>query len=118
MKDDEIKVWDEEFAIVKSNKMDENAFAIISDDKEITLIIDKNKVNSEEVVDIDLGWKLITINIVFDFDVLGVISKISSALANKGIALMTLSSYSRDHILIKEDKLNETIGVLKEINLK
>ena len=118
MEENKIKVWKEEFAIAKSKKINSGAFANIMDEKEITVIIDQAKINDEEFIKIDRDCKLITIDIVFGFNVVGVIAKISGALAKENISIMPIVAYSRDHILIKKDNLDKTIEILKGVELK
>lgn len=112
-----IKVWKEDFVIVKSKKFYKNAFANINDGHELTVIINKNKIKQEDIVKIENDWKLITFNIFLDFSLTGFISKISSALAEANISIFVISSYSTDHILIKKENLDKTLKVLKKLEL-
>jgi hypothetical protein len=117
MKNKEIKVWKEDFAIMKSRKFYDDAFVNIKDDKEITVIIDQSKIKDKYFIKIDKNWKLITINIVFGFNVIGIMAKISSALSKKGISIMPIAAYSRDHILVKKENLDDAVKVLREIEI-
>jgi len=113
-----IKVWKEDFAIVKSKQFNKNAFANINDVNEISIIIDETKINVEDVIEIDKGWKLITFEIKLDFGLIGFISKISSALAEADISIFVISSYSTDHFLIKKEKLDKTLEILKKLEVE
>ena len=44
-----IKIWKEDFAIIKSKNHNINSFANIHDGKEITLVIEKSKINKKEM---------------------------------------------------------------------
>ncbi|PJE81481.1 ACT domain-containing protein [Candidatus Pacearchaeota archaeon CG10_big_fil_rev_8_21_14_0_10_32_42] len=112
-----IKVRDEKFAVVKSKNFYKNAFANIKNENELTVIINEDEVRNEDIIKIEKGWKLITFDIVLDFGLVGFISKISSALAQKGISIFVISSYSTDHIMVKENKLNEALKVLKGLKI-
>lgn len=118
MEDNEIKVWKEDFAIMKSRRFYENAFCNIQDDKELTVIIDQTKVDEKDAIEIDKYWKLITIDIVFEFEVVGVMAKLSTALAKVGISILPIAAYSRDHILVKKEKINQAVDVLKGVEFK
>jgi len=113
-----IKIWEGEFAVVKSKKFYESAFANIKDKKELTVIIKENQINKEDIIKIEKGWKIITFNKILDFSLTGFISKISSALAEANISIFVVSSYSTDHILVKEKNLDNVLKILKNLELK
>ena len=113
-----IKVWEGDFAIVKSKKNYDSAFANIKDNNELTVIIEGNKVDEQDVIDIEKDWRLITFDTKLDFELVGFISKISSALAEANISIFVISSYSTDHILIKKDNLDETLEILKDLEVQ
>ena len=116
-KDAKAYVWKEKFAIVKSAKIIDGAFANIIDKDEITVIIDESKidVNLDNVIESDGGWKIITLDVKFAFDVVGVTAKISSALAKAGVSLLPIAAFSRDHFLVKDiekaEKVFESLGI-------
>ena len=117
MEDKIIKVWERNFAIVKSKKYYEGAFANIKDGDELTVIIKQDKINQEDIIESEKNWKLVTFDTKLDFGLVGFISKISSALAEKGISIFIISSYSTDHLMVKKDKLEKTLKILKEIEI-
>lgn len=118
MEKKKIKVWEEEFVVVKSKKNYPEAFANINDKTELTVIIEKGKIKEEDIINIEENWKLITFDTVLDFSLTGFISKISSALAEANISIFVISSYSTDHILIKKENLNQTLKILKNLELE
>src|SRR3989344_5264898 len=113
-------VWNEDFAVVKSKKIDNNSFAIIQYNNEITNVIDQNKINKDNVIEAEKDWKLLTFDMILDFNIVGFISKISKVLADEGISIFVISSYSTDHILVKRKDLESTIRCLEDsgFNLK
>ena len=60
------------------------------------------------------NWKILKIDGILDFALTGIISKISTILAKNGISVFVISTYNTDYIMVKEDKLEETIKVLQE----
>jgi hypothetical protein len=108
-------VWKEEFAVVKSKETFSNAFAVIQDKREITVIIEKDKLSLDKVIDLEEGWRLITFDMELPFELVGFLSKIAAALADGGIPFLTVSSYSTYHILVKESELQKTIDKLSEL---
>ena len=112
-------VWKEKFAIVKSNKYLPDAFAIIKDKNEITVVIEQSKIdNNKNIIKIDKNWKIITFDIFLPFNLVGFIAKISKILADAGISIFVISAFSTDHILVKEKNLNKAISKLKNLGFK
>jgi hypothetical protein len=60
------------------------------------------------------GWYAFYIDEVLDFDLTGVLTSILNPLADAGIAVYTLSTYTTDYILIRRDKINIAGQVLTE----
>jgi hypothetical protein len=113
-------VWDEMFAVVKVKNIPKisDFFSIIKDRNEITLIVKEKQINEIESIKFEDGYRIITFDAILPFNVVGFISTVSNALAKKGISILTVSSYSTDHILVKNKDLNKTIGALKDIGIK
>ncbi|MEK6984610.1 MAG: ACT domain-containing protein [Nanoarchaeota archaeon] len=106
------------FAIVKSRKSLPNFFAVVKDGSEITCVIDQSKIKiNENIIKIEKNWKILTLDIVFPLNVVGVTAKISSTLSKADVSIFPISAYSRDHFLIKEMDLSKTIKALRKIGL-
>jgi hypothetical protein len=114
-KNKKVKLWEESFSIVKAKKNIPNAFAVVKDKNEITVIIDSSKVNDNETLQIEADWKLLTFDLILPFSEVGFIAKISQALAKAKISIFVISSFSTDHILVKEIDLQKTVKVLEQL---
>ena len=113
-----IKISENNFAIVKSKKIYPDAFANIKDNKEITVIIEESKINKNDIINIENNFKIITFDTILPFDVVGFIAKISNALAKENISIFAISSYSTDHILVKNKDLDKAIKTLEKLGIK
>jgi hypothetical protein len=113
-------VWDEIFAVVKVKNIPKisDFFSIIKDRNEVTLILKEKQINDIEYDKAEKGFRIITFDTILPFDVVGFISTVSKALTKEGISILTISSYSTDHILVKNKDLNKIIRVLKDIGIK
>ncbi len=111
-------VWKEKFAIIKAKKSDPKAFVNIMDKEEITVIINQILINKNEIIEIKKDWKIITLDIVFPMNVVGVTAKISSALARENITIMPIAAFSKDHFLVKDKDINKAIRVLENLGIK
>ena len=112
-----VYVWDETFAIAQTEKPFANAFAVIQDKKEITVIMDQEKIHADDVIQMDIDWKLITFDMVLLLQTIGFLAKVTTVLADERISVCALSTYSTDHILVKEQDLLKTLRKLKTLGL-
>ena len=115
MKDNKIKIWEKYFSIVKSRRNNVKAFANINDGKEITWIIDKNRINKDDVIEINNNWKAITFDTIMPLESVGFLVKVSKFLADDDISIFVISGYSTDHILVKKNNLNKAIKSLEKL---
>jgi hypothetical protein len=120
LKNTKAYVWKERFAVVKVESMPEisDFFAVVKDKNEITLIIDERHLNKLPVLESEGGFRLITFDVTLPFGLVGFISTVSRVLAAKEVSILVVSSFSTDHILVKENDLDRTIKALREIGIK
>ena len=91
-------------------------FMIFMDPHEVTLILDEidlaNMRPGLSDAKIENGYRMLTFNIVLDLSVVGFMAEVSRILANAGVAILPLSAYSRDSLLIKQDDLATALKAL------
>jgi hypothetical protein len=114
-KNGKVYVWKETFAVVKSKRPLSDAFAVIQDKNEITVVIDQSKVNYEDVIEIEKDWKILTFDVFLPFELIGFLAKISKVLAEENIGILAISAYSTDHVLVKEKDLLKAIKKLENL---
>ena len=61
----------------------------------------------------DDGWKAFCVQGVLDFSLIGILSEISTILAEHGISIFAVSTYNMDYILIKDTNYEKALEVLK-----
>jgi hypothetical protein len=61
------------------------------------------------------SYRLITIDVELEPNLVGFMAHISRALAAAGIPLMPLAAFSRDHLLVPSDKFDLTLKVLEKL---
>jgi uncharacterized protein len=54
------------------------------------------------------GWRLLAIKGTLQFNMVGVLSELSSLLANAGISIFVISTHDTDYIMVKELTLEKT----------
>ncbi|MDE6388286.1 MAG: ACT domain-containing protein [Lachnospiraceae bacterium] len=66
------------------------------------------------VTECDNGWKAFRIQGVLDFSLIGILSEISTLLAENQIGIFAVSTYNTDYILTKYDNYDKAIRVLTD----
>ena len=101
---------------INKNIFDHDFISITKTKNEISVVATTGLF--EQFVKREDNWKILKIDGILDFNLTGIISKISAILANNGISVFVISTYNTDYIMIKEDKLEKTIKVLEENEYK
>ncbi|MCL2834154.1 MAG: ACT domain-containing protein [Treponema sp.] len=66
----------------------------------------------------ETGWRIFKVEGTLDFSLIGVLSGISTILAYANISIFVISTYDTDYIMIKKEKVDEAVKVLRENNYK
>ena len=92
-------------------------FFIGKTDEEISLVVKTSQtpVNTLERED---GWKGFRIIGVLDFSLIGILSKISTVLADNQIGIFAISTFNTDYILVKEENYDKALEVLAKEGYK
>ncbi len=62
----------------------------------------------------DDGWRLMKIDQVLDFSLIGILADISSLLAVRGISIFAVSTFNTDYILVRSTDLAQAAEALCE----
>lgn len=76
---------------------------------------------SEEIVPSDAGnmeiskeWRCIKVEGPLDFSLTGILSSLTSPLAEAKISIFAISTYNTDYLLVKSDTLEQTLQIFSE----
>ncbi len=105
------------YAVVKLVEPVRDCFAVVQDQTEITLVLEEENLDNVPVIEVEKGWRIITFDMVLPFGVVGFLAHITQALAKARLPIFTLSAYSTDHILVKEENLVKASQVLESLGL-
>jgi hypothetical protein len=61
------------------------------------------------------SYRLITIDVELEPNLVGFMAHISRALATAGITLMPFAAFSRDHLLVPSDKFDTALKALEKL---
>lgn len=118
----EIKIIDRDFSICKVKNYSDvdinNSYVFIAKtDEENSLVCETDKIPNN-ATHIDNGWKAFRIQGVLDFSLIGILSKISTLLAENKIGIFAISTFNTDYILTKEENFQKAISVLSKNGYK
>ena len=113
----ELKVIDKEFSVCKVSDFSEidtgQPYIFTgSTDEERSLVCPTELVPGNTIERND-GWRAFRIEGVLDFSLIGILSKISTCLADNGIGIFAISTFNTDYVLTKENDFSKAIEVLK-----
>lgn len=92
-------------------------FMIFKDRWEVTLVFDEIDFgtirHSIRDAKVERNFRLLSFDIELKFDIKGFTAQISKILAEDGISILPISSFSREHILIRQDDLAGALKALR-----
>ena len=93
-------------ASIEDIDMHDDILFIGKTDEELSLVCTTGKVPARTTARED-GWMGFRIRSMLDFSLLGILSKISSVLADNGVGIFAVSTYNTDYILVKEENFEK-----------
>ena len=91
--------------------MDADIYFVGKTDEELSLVCKTEDVPAE-AVERDDGWRGFRIEGVLDFSLIGILSKLSTILAENKIGIFAVSTYNTDYILVKTENFERAMQVL------
>jgi len=96
--------------------LSDKIFAVVTDGAEITVVAELH--SGLEVLEEEKPFRIISFDTKLPFDLIGFLAYITKLLADQNISLFAISSFSTDHILMKEVYLDKAMDVLKSAGVK
>lgn len=91
-------------------------FMVLRDEHEVTLLLDevdwRTMRHAAREARIKTNFRLLTLDVELEWHVVGYLARVTEILAEAGVSVGALSSFSRDHLLIKQDDLGKVLRVL------
>ena len=116
----QLKILDNKLKVVKLKANEivpeivfkQKFYSITKTDDELSIVLDEDINIISNIV--EYNWKAIKIVGTLDFALIGILSKISTILAQTEISIFAISTYNTDYILVKTDKLEKAVKVLEQ----
>lgn len=94
-------------------------FMVSQDTDEITVITTEDKLSQLDLTERNKdNYKLIALSVSIPFYSVGFLATVSGAIAKAGLNILIVSTYSKDYIMVKEDKLGKAKEVLLSLGFK
>ena len=97
--------------------IDREFYFIGKTDEELSLVC-RTEETPSNTTERDDGWRGFRIEGVLDFSLIGILSKLSSILAQNSIGIFAVSTYNTDYILVKKENFDKALSVLAEAGYK
>jgi len=107
-----VKVSEARYAVAKCAVAPGEAFAVVRDAREITAVIDESRLDGIDAIESEPGWRILTFDVVLPFSCVGFLARVSGALAGAGVGIYVISSFSTDHVLVKDDAVGRACAAL------
>lgn len=98
---------------IKDICFDKELFFIGKTDEEISLVC-KTEDTPAGTIEREDGWNGFRIQGILDFSLIGILSKLSTILAENEIGIFAVSTYNTDYILVKSENFEKAMSVLEE----
>jgi len=104
------------YACLKTNEERiKDPFLICKDKDETIIITEEKNIKNTRYEKSEKWFKLFEIKVNLPFQAVGFLAKITKTIAEKRISVLVISTFSKDYILIKEEKYKTAVKALEEI---
>ncbi|HVF87888.1 MAG TPA: ACT domain-containing protein [Pyrinomonadaceae bacterium] len=91
-------------------------FMLLRDTHEVTLLFEEDDWrtirHAARATRVEGNFRLVTLDVELPWDTVGYLARVTEILASAGVSVGALSSFSRDHLLIKQDDLAKALRAL------
>ena len=77
---------------------------------ELSVVCDESRIPPEFTAERD--WRCLSVKGPLPFDTVGVLASLAAPLAERGISIFVISTYDTDHLLVKDDDLDQAVAAL------
>lgn len=86
-------------------------FSLTRTQEEISVVCQEELV--PEGTQCEKNWRILKIQGVLDFSLVGILASISTLLAKAGISIFAISTYDTDYVLVQEKQVRQAVAALR-----
>ncbi len=90
-------------------------FMITRDPDEVTVIVEESAILESRALETDGGYRILEIKVATGFESVGFLATVTRALAEAGVSILVVSTYSKDYVLVKEESVAAGLKALSGI---
>jgi hypothetical protein len=107
------------YAKVSAYPREDIHFMVSKDSDEITVVTKVENLGKLRLIEKNKEtYTLIALNVAIPFYSVGFLAAVSKAIADRGMDILIISTYSRDYILVKKSELRKARPALKELGFQ
>ena len=107
------------YAKVSSKPELEHHFMVAQDEDEFTVVTKEDNLNELDLIEKNKDYyKLIELKVSVPFYAVGFLATVSNAIAEEGMNILIVSTYSKDYIMVREEHLEKAHEVLLSLGFK
>ena len=110
-----VRVAPEAYTVFKTDRAEPTAFATVQDGTETTVVAEAGTVSEAHVIESEGTWRRLTFDATLPFELVGFLAEVATALAREEIPIFVVSSYSTDHVFVKDHELDRAIRTLEAL---
>ena len=120
MRESTFQVIEGTFVYAKVSKVPDGRHFMITQDKdEITVVTEENKLSELDAIEKNKDERrLIALHVPVPFYSVGFLATISGAIAEAGMNVLIVSTYSKDYIMVKKDLLPKAKQILLSLDFR
>lgn len=91
----------------------QDEYCFIGKTDEENSLVCKSESVPDNVIEREDGWKAFRIQGMLDFSLIGILSKITTILAEHKIGVFAISTFNTDYIFVKEENFSKAIELMR-----
>lgn len=104
------------YAYLKAQETSINEHFLVSkDEDEITVITEEKNISKIKYEEEVKWFKLIEIQVSLPFLAKGFLAKVTRTIADKGLNVLVVSTFSKDYLLVREETYEVSVDALKKV---
>ena len=93
-------------------------FMIVRDQDEVTVIAEESAIPESRALEADRGYRLVEIKVATGCESVGLLATVTRALAEAGLSILVVSTYSKDYVLVKEESVAAGLQALSGLGFR